>query len=79
MRKHLESFTLDCAVFVQHSPEKAGRGQLVSLIGGEAQQKVSPDGEHEEMIRPSGKKKGKTVRHVFSHSNGLKSEFPQLK
>lgn len=54
-RKHLESFTVDSTVFVQHSPEEAGRGQLVSLVGGEAREKVSPDRERERTIRPCGK------------------------
>lgn len=78
-RKHLESFTLDSTVFVQHSPEEAERGQLVSLVGGHNHQNVSPDGQR--IGQQDHQERGETVRqeHVYSHQNVLKSKFPQLK
>lgn len=77
--QHLESFTLDSTVFVQHSPEEAGRGQLVSLVGGHNHQNVSPDGQ--QIGQQDHQERGETVRHalVCSHQNVLKSKFPQLK
>lgn len=70
---------MDSTVLVQHSPEEAGRGQLMSLVGGEAQQKVSPDGGSEGTISPSakrGKLRGECMS--FLTRTALKANFLNL-